>query len=94
MRLRRGGTDDLSTHRWRKPDSNFRSQLQRGQPYAELAPSCFGAILNLATSPAVERQTGLYFNGLHEAKVQAQAYNPNARRQFRGVKSGADRPFR
>ena len=83
-----------STRRWRKPDSNFGSQLQRGQPYAELAPSCFGAILNLATSPAVERQTGLYFNGLHEAKVQAQAYNPNARRQFRGVKSGADRPFR
>jgi len=26
------------------------------------------AILNLATSPAVEGQTGLYFNGLHEAK--------------------------
>ncbi len=25
-------------------------------------------ILNLATSPAVEGQTGLYFNGLHEAK--------------------------
>ena len=24
------------------------------------------AILNLATSPAVEGQTGLYFNGLHE----------------------------
>jgi hypothetical protein len=29
------------------------------------------AILNLATSPAVERHTGLYFNGLHEAKAQA-----------------------
>jgi hypothetical protein len=27
------------------------------------------AILNLATSPAVEGQTGLYFNGLHEAKA-------------------------
>jgi hypothetical protein len=25
-------------------------------------------ILNLATSPAVEGQTGLYFNGLHKAK--------------------------
>ena len=25
-------------------------------------------ILNLATSPAVEGQTGLYFNGLYEAK--------------------------
>jgi hypothetical protein len=27
------------------------------------------AILNLATSPAVEGQTGLYFNGLREAKA-------------------------
>ena len=35
------------------------------------------AILNLATSPAVEG-TGLYFNGLHEAKAQAQAYDPDA----------------
>ncbi|MBV8229649.1 MAG: SDR family NAD(P)-dependent oxidoreductase [Planctomycetaceae bacterium] len=41
------------------------------------------AILNLATSPAVEGQTGLYFNGLHEAKAQAQAYDPDARRQLR-----------
>src|SRR5438045_2564148 len=32
------------------------------------------AILNLATYPAVEGQTGLYFNGLNEAKEQAQAY--------------------
>jgi hypothetical protein len=39
------------------------------------------AILNLATSPAVEGQTGLYFNGLHEAKAQAQAYDPVASRQ-------------
>ena len=40
------------------------------------------AILNLATSPAVEGQTGLYFNGLREAKAQAQAYDPDARRQL------------
>jgi NAD(P)-dependent dehydrogenase (short-subunit alcohol dehydrogenase family) len=33
------------------------------------------AILNLATSPAVEGQTGLYFIGLPEAKAQAQAYD-------------------
>jgi hypothetical protein len=26
------------------------------------------AIFNLATSPAIEGQTGLYFNGLREAK--------------------------
>ena len=43
------------------------------------------AILNLATSPAVEGQTGLYFNGLHEAKAQAQAYDRNARRQFQAL---------
>jgi len=40
------------------------------------------AILNLATSPAVEGQTGLYFNGLREAKAQAQAYDPDARRRL------------
>jgi hypothetical protein len=37
------GFEVRPTLRWRKPDSNFGSQLQRGQPYAELAPSCFGA---------------------------------------------------
>lgn len=40
------------------------------------------AILNLATSPAVDGQTGLYFNGLREAKAQAQAYDPDARRHL------------
>ena len=43
------------------------------------------AILNLATSPAVERQTGLYFNGRREAKSQAQAFDPNARRHLRAL---------
>ena len=43
------------------------------------------AILNLATSPAVEGQTGLYFNGLHEAKAQAQAYDLDARRQLQAL---------
>ena len=43
------------------------------------------AILNLATSPAIEGQTGLYFNGLHEAKAQAQAYDLNARRQLQAL---------
>jgi hypothetical protein len=57
------------------------------------------AILNLATSPAVERHTGLYFNGLHEAKAQAQAYDPDARRQLEalrchrpGATAASDRP--
>src|SRR5207302_5988066 len=43
------------------------------------------AILNLATSPAVEAQTGLYFNGLHEAKAQAQAYDLDAPRQLQAL---------
>jgi hypothetical protein len=43
------------------------------------------AILNLATSPAVEGQTGLYFNGLYEAQAQAQAYDPDARRQLQAL---------
>ena len=37
------------------------------------------AILNLATSPAVEGQTGLYFNGLHEAN------DLDARRQLQAL---------
>src|SRR5437763_16337510 len=40
------------------------------------------AILNLATSPAVEGQTGLYFNVLREAEAQAQAYDPELRRRL------------
>ena len=43
------------------------------------------AILNLATSPAVEGQTGLYFNGPREARAQAQAYDPDARRQLKAL---------
>ena len=43
------------------------------------------AILNLATSPAIEGQTGLYFNGLREAKAQAQAYDPDARRRLQAL---------
>jgi hypothetical protein len=43
------------------------------------------AILNLATSPKVEGQTGLYFNGLREAKAQAQAYDPDARRRLEAL---------
>ena len=40
------------------------------------------AILNLATSPAVEGQTGLYFNGLREVRAHSQAYDAEARRQL------------
>jgi NAD(P)-dependent dehydrogenase (short-subunit alcohol dehydrogenase family) len=43
------------------------------------------AILNLATSPAVAGQTGLCFNGLREAKAQAQAYDADARRRLQAL---------
>jgi hypothetical protein len=35
--------------------------------------------------PAVEGQTGLYFNGLREAKAQAQAYDPDSRRRLQAL---------
>jgi NAD(P)-dependent dehydrogenase (short-subunit alcohol dehydrogenase family) len=43
------------------------------------------AILNLAISPALEGRTGLYFNGLREARAQAQAYDAEARRRLRAI---------
>jgi hypothetical protein len=43
------------------------------------------AILNLATSPAVAGRTGLYFNGLREARAHAQAYDADARRRLRAL---------
>ena len=33
----------------------------------------------------VEGQTGLYFNGLREARTQAQAYDPDARRRLQAL---------
>ena len=43
------------------------------------------AILNLATSPAVAGRTGLYFNGLREARAHAQAYDADARRRLQAL---------
>jgi NAD(P)-dependent dehydrogenase (short-subunit alcohol dehydrogenase family) len=43
------------------------------------------AILNLATSPALEGRSGLYFNGLHEARANAQAYDAKARRRLHEI---------
>ena len=44
------------------------------------------AILNLATSPAVAGQTGLYFNGLRETRAHAQAYDVEARRRLQALR--------
>ena len=43
------------------------------------------AILKLAVSPDLEGRSGLYFNGLLEARADAQAYDPHARKQLRAL---------
>ena len=43
------------------------------------------AILNLATSPALEGRSGLYFNGQSEARADAQAYDAEARRRLKAI---------
>jgi NAD(P)-dependent dehydrogenase (short-subunit alcohol dehydrogenase family) len=43
------------------------------------------AILNLATSPALEGRSGLYFNGQREARAEAQAYDARARRSLETI---------
>jgi NAD(P)-dependent dehydrogenase (short-subunit alcohol dehydrogenase family) len=41
------------------------------------------AILQLAVSPALEGKSGLYFNGLREARADAQAYDADARQRLK-----------
>jgi NAD(P)-dependent dehydrogenase (short-subunit alcohol dehydrogenase family) len=43
------------------------------------------AILRLAVSPALEEQSGLYFNVQSEARAVAQAYDAEARRRLRAL---------
>jgi NAD(P)-dependent dehydrogenase (short-subunit alcohol dehydrogenase family) len=43
------------------------------------------AILHLATSPALEGQSGLYFNGLQEARADVQAYDAKARQRLKAL---------
>jgi NAD(P)-dependent dehydrogenase (short-subunit alcohol dehydrogenase family) len=43
------------------------------------------AILNLATSPTLEGRSGLYFNGLQEARANEQAYDAKARERLRAI---------
>ncbi|UCI09819.1 SDR family oxidoreductase [Mesorhizobium sp. B1-1-8] len=43
------------------------------------------AILNLATSPALDGRSGRYFDGQRESRADAQAYDENARRQLRAL---------
>jgi NAD(P)-dependent dehydrogenase (short-subunit alcohol dehydrogenase family) len=43
------------------------------------------AILNLVTSPALEERSGLYFNGLREARADGQAYDAKARQRLETI---------
>ena len=43
------------------------------------------AILNLATSPALEGRSALYFDGQKESRADPQAYDAKARRQLRAL---------
>ncbi len=43
------------------------------------------AILNLAISPELAGRSGLYFNGLREARADAQAYDARARAKLRAL---------
>ncbi|MBZ9896766.1 SDR family NAD(P)-dependent oxidoreductase [Mesorhizobium sp. BR1-1-6] len=43
------------------------------------------AIVNVATSPALEGRSGLYFDGLRESRADAQAYDARARQQLRDL---------
>jgi NAD(P)-dependent dehydrogenase (short-subunit alcohol dehydrogenase family) len=43
------------------------------------------ATMQLAVSPELAGRTGLYFNGLNEARANAQAYDANARAQLRAL---------
>src|SRR5215831_8688354 len=43
------------------------------------------AILNLAAAPALEGRSGLYFNGLREARADRQAYDAQARARLRSL---------
>jgi len=41
------------------------------------------ATTHLITAPELDQVTGRYFNGLREARAESQAYDRQARRQFR-----------
>ena len=43
------------------------------------------AVMRLATSPELQGRTGLFFNGLREARAHAQAYDEEARAKLRAI---------
>jgi hypothetical protein len=60
--------------------------MQRGRRWSGNRKSrLVTALIVESWASIVAQQTGLYFNGLHEAKAQAQAYDPDARRQLEAL---------
>jgi NAD(P)-dependent dehydrogenase (short-subunit alcohol dehydrogenase family) len=51
------------------------------------------AILDLATSPALEGRSGLYFNGLRDARADGQAYDAKARQRLKAISLELTQPF-
>lgn len=51
------------------------------------------AILNLTVGPTVAKRTGLYFNELHEARANAQAYDAAARKRLKTISLQLIGPF-
>jgi NAD(P)-dependent dehydrogenase (short-subunit alcohol dehydrogenase family) len=58
---------------------------QSGTSPASTVDEGADAIMNLAVGEAVEGRSGLYFNGLREAKADPQAYDAQARARLREV---------
>ncbi len=56
-----------------------------GRPVQSSVTEGMAALLHLAAGEDVEGCTGLYFNGLEEAKADAQAYDPAAQAKLRAL---------
>ncbi|MEQ9043216.1 MAG: SDR family NAD(P)-dependent oxidoreductase [Sneathiellaceae bacterium] len=56
-----------------------------GRPVQSSVTEGMAALLHLAAGEDVEGRTGLYFNGLEEAKADAQAYDPAAQAKLRAL---------
>jgi NAD(P)-dependent dehydrogenase (short-subunit alcohol dehydrogenase family) len=58
---------------------------QAGIPPTSTVEEGAQAILQLALSPALEGRSGLYFNGIREARADRQAYDEEARRRLKAI---------
>ena len=60
----------------------WRGECRRTSPLTRLEEG-LEAAWRLVADPALEGVTGTYFNGTREARADAQAYDPDARRRLR-----------